>query len=205
MKKVLAMFSTLCVAGSLAALDMSVGVMADYNLRGASVKISTPVGDTRLSASQSAIGARAFFDIKYAAIFVGGVFDVGNEKISSDEYSGDIDRQIQYLNVGLIGKYPFSAGNSAKIFPLIGIEYDMALSGKAMGQKIEDFREHKNDENDHLWLDLGVGSDISISERFIIRPQAMFGLQFNKPKNLPAKAKAFAYKIDVGIGIGLKF
>lgn len=208
MKKVLAMLGALCVMGSASALEMSVGGMFDYNYRGASVKYSTPIGDMKMSGGQSAIGLKAFFDAQYATVSLGGVFDVGKMKTKTSmggvSGSSEMDTQFQYLSIGLLGKYPFAVGSIAKIYPLVGFEFDIALSGKAMGHKMKDFRKNMKANADHYWFDLGVGSDIAITEHFLVRPQFVFGMQMNKPEEYK-DAKVFGYKVDIGIGAAYKF
>ena len=59
--------------------------------------------------------------------------------------------------------------------------------------------------NDRVWLDLGVGSDISLSSRIYLRPQALVGFHINKADGVSNTDKYLGYKIDVGIGAGYKF
>lgn len=208
MKKVLAMLGALCVMGSASALEMSVGGMVDYNYRGASVKDSMHGGDMKMSSGQSAIGLKAFFDAQYATVSLGGVFDVGKMKakmsMGGNSMTEKMDMQLSYLSIGLLGKYPFAVGGIAKIYPLVGFEFDIALGGKMMGQTMKDFRKNMKANADHYWFDLGVGSDIAITEHFLVRPQFVFGMQMNKPEQYK-DAKAFGYKVDIGIGAAYKF
>lgn len=216
MRKMLAFLAAFWVVSSVSALDISVGGMLDYTFHGLSVKQDS----LKTSSSQSAIGVKAFADIQYATVFIGGTFDVGKMKtkvsMDSESMSGDVDMQVNFMTIGVLGKYPFTISNMAKIYPLAGFEFDFALSAKMGGEKIpsEYFKEVRRDLH-RYWFDLGVGSDIAITDHLLIRPQAMFGIQMNSGKAaemlgemLGGKkdgVKAFGYKINVGLGVGYKF
>lgn len=200
MKKLVAVFTALCLASGAFALEMSAGGMFNYNFKGASVKN----GDVKISVSNSAIAVKGFFDAQYATVFLGGVFDVGKITTKSGDLSDKRDMQFQYLSLGILGKYPFAVGSIAKIYPLVGFDFDIALGGTWDGKKLEDFRKGAKDAFDHYYFDIGVGSDIMLGEHFLLRPQALFGMQMNKPEEYK-DAKCFGYKFDLGLGVGYKF
>ena len=188
MKKIFAVIIALCVSSALFALDVSAGSMLDYSFQGATVTNSFGIGIK----TQNNMGLKFFFDAQYATLSLGSSYTVGKAKQTMITTSESLAR-IHFVNLGLLGKFPFKIGSAAKIYPLFGFDLDI----------VKDSQNSSN--NDRVWIDFGVGSDISLSSRIYLRPQALVGFHINKADGVSNTDKYLGYKIDVGIGAGYKF
>jgi opacity protein-like surface antigen len=149
-------------------------------------------------------GAYAFFDATYAELSIGYFSGKlkpkfkGSTKVMGIESSMDPDDypilpniKIQSLNIGLLGKYPIAINDSFSFFPLLGIEYQVALSVK--DEKFgEEYRRPNPDGSDgdkapgdwsSLWFKAGAGMDFSFTESLYLRLDVLYGIR------LPSKAE----------------
>jgi len=129
-----------------------------------------------------------FFDATFAELSLG--FSRGDSQIQIYRTGGDLsdeyfDKSLTNLNISLLGKYPFWITPRFSIFPLLGIDYLLALSMEDKGGS------HKNDENltnsqggpllagdfNSLSLKLGMGLDYLFTERIFLRFNALGGLR----------------------------
>ena len=118
-------------------------------------------------------GAFIFLDAKYAEFNLG--FFIGKQKLSiyaSTPDTGEVS--FTYLNLEILGKYPFYLGDKVCIFPLLGIEYQNFLS--AFNESGNDLY-NLNNENNYFWFKAGAGADYSFSERFFIRAEILYGIR----------------------------
>jgi len=119
-------------------------------------------------------GIHGFFDVKYAEISLGLLF--GSQKGTGDEKAIDTTT----LNLGLVGKYPFSINDSVVFFPFAGIDYNINLSARYDGEEIKDEGGFKKaDMFDALSILLGIGFDFNITESIFIRADAAYGIVLN--------------------------
>ncbi len=214
MKKIAMIVISACILASGAfALDMGVGGIFEYNY----VPGFTKVGNNSGSTEMHALGFKAFFDAQYAAVSFGVDGTVGKVKIKNKTtgVTTELNQQATFLNLGIMGKYPFSVGN-AKIYPIVGFDFDFAIAAKADGKKMELTAEQKKGMN-RYWFDIGLGADIPVAldGKLCIRPQALFGVQMNMTDDVKT-AKKFAeslglkysnvvLKTQVGVGVIYKF
>lgn len=83
---------------------------------------------------------------------------------------------------------------AANIYPLVGVDIDIGKNN------------FTSSNNDRVWLGVGAGSDIYLSKRLCLRPQALVGFHVNNPSvETSGSNKYFGYKFDIGIGAGYKF
>ncbi|MDR2509010.1 MAG: outer membrane beta-barrel protein, partial [Spirochaetaceae bacterium] len=122
-------------------------------------------------------GGFVFFDATYAELSL--AFFGGTMKNKSD--GTETDSSIMNFNIGLLGKYPIAVGEKLKVFPLLGIEYDICLSAKD-----EDGNEYEGMGGDGdggpgdfsaLWFKLGGGLDFALTEKLYLRFEALYGLR----------------------------
>jgi hypothetical protein len=124
-------------------------------------------------------GGFVFFDVKFVEASVGYFMGVGSWEMKTDvpgesnEKLGDFS--INSLNIGLLIKYPFEIGDTIKIFPAVGVNYQMVLSAKLDNEE-EDYPE----DFSSIWFQFGVGLDFNISEIIYLRLEALYGF---RPKN----------------------
>ncbi|MGP1459854.1 MAG: hypothetical protein ACTTKL_11215 [Treponema sp.] len=205
MKKiVVAVLAAVSMTAAASALDLSAGAVFDYSFTHRFGKDSSMDYDIDAKLNTNMLGFKGFFDAQYALAQIGFNSTVGKTKteikISSHGTSGanseDIKLEVGYFNIGLFGKYPFAVG-LAKIFPMLGFEFDIAASVKS------DIQDLKKEKMNAYWVDAGVGADIFVMKNLFIRPQILLGFQMNK--NDFDSFKTNGIKIDAGIGAGVKF
>lgn len=206
MKKiVIALLAAVSMTAAASALDLSAGAVFDYTFAHRFGKGSLGPIDYDAKLNTSMLGFKGFFDAQYALVQVGFNGTVGKTKSevkasygsASQTVSTDMDIQVGYFNIGLFGKYPFAVG-PAKIFPMLGFEFDIAASAKIKGV---DFP--AKEKLNAYWIDAGVGADIFVMKNLFIRPQLLLGFQMNKNDFVTYQTNGI--KIDAGIGAGWKF
>jgi hypothetical protein len=150
-------------------------------------------------------GFFAFFDATY------GVFSVLYQN-GANTYSQTADIKGLFgtsssgrgwesvLGFSLLGKYPFRLGDRLTVFPLLGMDYYVALYEKRaqpdgyVYDRNDSVREvHKNRETFRLsdwnsfWVNLGGGLDFALTQRFFIRANLLYGFRLmtsHETKNL---------------------
>ncbi len=140
----------------------------------------------------------AFLDVKYAVLQLGFGGSSGNVKSEGEATA----IKSSYLNIGVLGKYPFIIKN-VKLFPLLGFDTDIALN-----VKIEDFEYDKKDDFNRFWLDVGLGADIPITGGLFLRPQALFGFSPSGAPKIYTQNGAKNHseiKFNIAAGLGWKF
>ena len=221
MKKLCAaVLAAICMSAAVSALDLSVGGTFDYTLthnfgRG---KADSPFSKVvtsekvQLDKKQTSniLGVKGFFDAQYAMVQFGSNFMVG-ETYHESMYSTFNKKQILiskyettseevYLNLGLFGKYPFTA-KAAKIYPLIGVDFDFAIfaKGKYDGKEKE-LSANERKELNAYWFDVGAGADIFLTKKLFLRPQLLFGIMMNQKdiSGLPHHGVKFNAEIGAG-------
>jgi opacity protein-like surface antigen len=198
------LMATLLTSGLFAQISMSAGAggsfsmhMTDYT-RPAYVDPKPIVGG----------GFNAFFDATYAMVKV-GMF-IGGDSREIDWGTGNkvtMKMTYNYFSLGLLGKYPIDLGGFT-MFPMLGFEYNMLLSGEMeAGGATETFE--RSPDNDMYILQLGVGADFNLTDKIYLRPNLLWGIDFrSSERDAPFKANngaVFKHKLDIGIAAGFKF
>lgn len=199
MKKIVAaVIAAISLGAAASALDLSAGALFDYTFDHQFGK----EGNVEASVSSNALGGKAFFDAQYAQVQLGVNSTVGKTKLEAkgDGKKATKEWQIDiiYFNAGVFGKYPFAVG-PAKIYPMLGFDFDIAVSAKFEGTEIE-----KKEDLNSYWTDAGVGADIFITDHFYIKPEFLFGVQMNKQER-NEEPDTNGIKVNAGIGAGWKF
>jgi len=166
-----------------------------YTLKGGATK-STQTMD-RLN-----YGGGLFFDAAYGELSV--MFQGGNSSYAEDMNYGanalSNGRGKGYeasLGVSLLGKYPFKVNEKITWFPLLGIEYDIALMQRRQPEgesfvynRAESYMPEDKDKDgkpyplsawNSWWVDIGAGLDYDVTGPFFIRGELIFG--FRLPTN----------------------
>lgn len=203
MKKIVAaVLAAVCMGAAASALDLSAGAVFDYTFDHEFGKKDK----TEVAADFSMLGFKAFFDAQYAQVQLGVNSRVGKTKTvikhdgkKQNHPFENAKFDVTYFNIGLFGKYPFTVG-PAKIYPMLGFDFDIAASAKIEGHELDkSFREKLH----AYWFDAGVGADIFVTKNLYIKPELLLGLQMNKIEGFFADTNAF--KVNAGIGAGWKF
>jgi len=140
--------------------------------------------------TKTGFGGYAFFDATYAEVILGYTYAADKLVVKIDGKEQTLDAYTEYVlgatpyvwgyfTAGLYGKYPIAIGDKARIFPLLGIEYDMLISLSYGGQtaEVDDSGNFSN-----LWGKGGVGFDIDLSDQIYLRIEALFALKLTTNK-----------------------
>jgi hypothetical protein len=167
---------------------------------------SSPGGKIRSDQNMDRLnyGGFLFFDAAYGelTIIVQGGYNSYQETMDTksagsswdpiDTQSGIGTGTEMSLGFSLMGKYPFSLGDKFKVFPLLGMEYQIALiehrkpDGGSAHDRSSGYLETDRDKNNNpyplsawnsLWIDFGVGIDYAFKERFFMRGEFIFGIR----------------------------
>jgi hypothetical protein len=153
-------------------------------------------------------GGFAYFDATYAEVSVG--FFVGG----GDMKGGGSDKPwtLSALKLGLLGKYPIALSDALTLFPALGIEYDVVLSAKIDGTKVDDVdgMDMKSGDFSALWIKAGAGLDVQLTEKLYFRGEALFGIRLsNKFEKDMIDDKGADAVLGLGptvkLGVGYKF
>jgi hypothetical protein len=217
MKKILlALLIAVIVAGGAFAVDfkMSAGVgglmsgqiggggsESSVSGSGVSMKITTEYTDI-------AFGAYAFFDATFVEVtaayfFSAGVLSTSVTTTPSSFLAGTSSyvSEMSGLNLGLFGKFPFALGDKFRLFPLVGIDYQvvtdylMHASGGSSGTLVRNGKNIPPSDFSSLWFKGGIGADVSFTDAIYARLEALFGV------GLPSKyaTDTAQYAKDLGM------
>jgi len=178
------------------------GALFDYSLNNGIEDPTGYIGFNILS-----FGGFGFFDATYAELdinFAYGPYSI----VTKIPYNNYNMKALNALHLGftLLGKYPISLAG-ATIFPLLGANYNIVLSGKYT----DGGRLNKPGDLSQFGLLAGAGLDINFTRALYLRAETMFSLRFpSKDSNDAAKNFSNA-KTTLGmgprikIGVGFKF
>jgi hypothetical protein len=123
---------------------------------------------------------------------------------------------VMGLDIGLLGKYPFTLNEKFSVFPLLGITCRIMLSAKD-----EDGNQYKNSDGDDapgdfsaLWFKLGGGLDFSFTDHIYLRGGLLYGLRLantfenDTVDSMPSEADPktlLGHGLEVNIAVGYRF
>jgi len=173
-------------------------------------------------------GIYGFFDATYAEAAAALIFNTAAQTVAipnlpdvSPSMRGDETHTYKYtqLNLSLMLKYPFSLGTKWKLFPLVGVDGQIALGDYDDNQK-EDFQKVANmgypmpnpgDFWNSLWIKLGAGADFAVFGNLFMRGEVLYGFKLNsKYENDMAEywkedIRGVANGLTVRLGLGYAF
>lgn len=148
-----------------------------------------------------------FFDVTYAEFSVmlkGGNNTYSENMIKSEESVADSTGTGREASLGfsLLGKYPFAINGQCTLFPIFGVEYQMALmqmrrpdSDGLVYDRTKGHWPEDRDKNENpyplsawnsLWINIGAGLDYTVTGPLFLRGELLFG--FRLPTNYEASA-----------------
>jgi hypothetical protein len=179
--------------------------------------VSWKSGD-KIAMPYMGVGGYLFFDAVYAEAFAGGF--MGGGKWASDNakqaHPLPDDAQRMSLNIGAFGKYPFDLG-SIKVFPLLGLDYEMAVSAKLNlangGEYYFNGGNGRHAANDlsALWVKFGGGADFALGQTLYLRGELLYGVRMaNNAENEDASIRPNGttlpgHGLTLKVGAGVKF
>jgi len=189
MKKgfVLVLVFALLATGAFAQFTMSAGGGLRFNPsfnNGFEGKMSIPLISYAMDVSSHwtdiGIGAFAFLDATYAEfnIYLGYNRMTGGGGGGARADQANINNSVSVSGSGngmdlgftLLGKYPFHPSKKISLFPLLGVEYNLALS---RGANVKDTVKNYS----QLGFLGGLGLDFGFNDRVFLRAEAMFQLR----------------------------
>ena len=155
----------------------------------------------QLAMPYSGGGMYLYIDAEYAEAFIG--YSAGNGKWESADVSNQNrlpDMQRAYLNFGVFLKYPFSIMGRAKLFPILGADYELSTSAslKPAGGNVYAFDGADNHPDANalsaLWVKFGAGVDYGLGRTLYLRAELLYGIRtaansFEKERANAEKAK----------------
>jgi opacity protein-like surface antigen len=168
-------------------------------------------------------GFYGFFDATYAKLNVELLYGkIGLDNPSA--LSPDDPASTYSLRFGLYGKYPFAVHKMITIFPMVGAEYELALSaGKTEGKRTMHFRDItfpvSDDKQDAkatealstAWFKAGVGVDQHITDHLFMRLELLYGIRLNNKSeqylldNRPDASFVIGHGGDFKLALGYQF
>ena len=174
---------------------------------------------SRVKMPYTAVGVYLFFDAVYAEMFFGYISGNGkweSPNVADPQNLPNMPRT--YINAGLFAKYPFSFFERIKLFPLLGLDYEMSISGKLKYANSDDYV--FDGANDHpeanslssLWFKLGGGIDFDMGKTVYLRSELIYGLRaansfehFCADRLQSETWAEFGQGVAVKIGVGARF
>jgi opacity protein-like surface antigen len=191
------------------------GFFTRYTLKADGMIANIPMKiDATQEMDQFNYGCFAFFDATYGIFSVFFQNGVNTFKQTQDIYgvpSADPttgNGWDQVLGLSLLGKYPFRLNDHFTVFPLLGIEYQIALKQIRIHpydkQKTYDrwdgvWEYHKKGEAflledwNAFWVDLGGGVDLTLPKRFFLRGERLYSFRLQTSY----ETKNLEYMIDM--------
>jgi len=217
MKKVviLLVLATLFAGGVFGQSSMSAGggLLFDMSFgNGHSYEFGDESGG--VGRNNTVIGAFGFFDFTYAVIDLSFGYGMitnftkykGPQESFEETYDGD---SMLQLGIGILGKYPISIG-SFTLFPMLGINYNIALSyvyedGSNYNEQDDVNKVSAAEDLSQFGILAGVGFDFPLSNAMYLRAEALFNLRFpGKYWSDIAKEESDNTKATLGVGPRIK-
>jgi len=135
-----------------------------------------------------------FFDATYvelAVLFQGGS-NTWVEKLGGLSFSDKGTGLETSLGISLLGKYPFNINERITWFPLLGVEYHIALLQRRTPDGLYEYNRtegHTGADRDKngdsyplhawnsFWIDMGAGLDYNLTGSFFLRTELIFGFR----------------------------
>lgn len=220
-------------------IDVSIGFIGNYVFNDSHISFKfddNTKSDLKINSYNNSLGVKSFLDFSFLELSIGAVFDVDSYarifkglNISLKDADSRLHSKVQYLTLEALLKAPIKLGR-VHLYPLIGCEVDIPLSGESItiqGLKNDLKKQMEATGSDFLkefskfWGEAGLGMDIFLGKNLFLRTEALFGINFNFSSNeakilnslrqtIEKKEPNFnyftlIYKIDARLGLGYKF
>jgi hypothetical protein len=168
-------------------------------------------------------GITAFFDATYVEANINVIFG-SLVPIYPDDPNNSSTR-LTHIGFSVFGKYPFPKGKITW-FPLLGINYQLFLSGQMKDPDGNDYGEtmdrdypvggdySASDQFDLLSIGFGGGMDVKLSQKFFWRSEIIINIKINSVIEADNRRNANKYDFDyfhiafgpyIRMGVGYKF
>jgi len=202
MKRIfLFLVSVLAFGRSLPAADFSLSAGAGGLLGGVFTRYEASSGSGTMTqnVNQFNYGGLVFFDAAYAelSVFIQGGMGNYDEKmyLSSvsiiDPVKMNGDGWETVLGFSLLGKYPFTLAPRFKLFPLLGMDFKLALkelrreNGDIIRDRTDGGQKDKDKDGkpydisvwNSFWVNVGVGADFYIIKNLFLRGELLYSFR----------------------------
>jgi hypothetical protein len=188
------------------------GLFTRYTLTGRGTIDGNPVDlDSGQSMNQFNFGGFAFFDATYGELSVGVQRGVNNYSENMSAVSGEdfatgskttgTGTEIM-LDLTLLGKYPFVLTETLVLFPLLGVEYQVALvqrrkpGSRREYDRTDGIRESDSEGDPYtlasfnsFFIDIGAGADVKLSTALFLRVEFLYSFRLPTIYELDALKK----------------
>jgi opacity protein-like surface antigen len=167
------------------------------------------IGDHKVNSNAIGGGVYAFFDATYAEIDLDMLFNS-----QTDPDIDDFSMRGIFFGFSVLGKYPFEVG-PVTLFPLVGIDYQMFLSGTPYykdeaGDSIDRNDMSKPENSDLFSIAAGIGLDYPITDSLYIRGEFLWNFKLDDEDEAKARKDNDDYTVFTSgprlkVGVGFKF
>ena len=202
MKKIFIILLLLSISANIFALDLSIGgggsvgyTFTRYTLTGGAV-------ESKQTMDRFDYGGSIFFDFTYATFsvgYLGGInrfsenMNVSSSPEDSTEFSYKTGKGSEgALSISLLGKWPIKFKEKVTLFPMFGIDYQIALiqiretesglsynraDGRFMEDRDKDQKPYPLSAWNYARINIGCGADIAFSDKVFLRSEFLFGFR----------------------------
>jgi hypothetical protein len=158
--------------------------------------------DLVFTSTNNGFGIGGFFDATYVEIGLDFIFG------SYENYSYIYKMKSTQFGFSLLGKYPFAV-KDLTVFPLVGIDYQIFISGEAYGITVS-----HDDWYDVFSFAVGGGLDYNLSSKLYLRSELLLNIKLKdiyESELIDVKIyvnddrKRLTLGPRVSIGVGYKF
>jgi opacity protein-like surface antigen len=151
-------------------------------------------------------GGLLFFDATYGelAVIIQGGVNRWEEVVTDADTSEPLNGKgwETMLGFSLLGKYPYTLSDRFTLFPLLGIEYQLALVEKREKENGVIYDRTDGTDTDKegkaynasvwnsFWINLGAGADFAIARGFFVRGELLYGFRLKTPYEADGLEKA---------------
>jgi hypothetical protein len=196
MKKAFFLMLALGIAAAVSAEDIAMSAGgglffgSDFG-GGANYSGDDPINDTydQKVTPLYGLGFHAFFDYEYVEAGLslhwgGGKWE--DKKDGKPVVNTGRSASVMSINIDALGKYPVDVMENLKAFPLLGLGYHIAVSGKYETRNFEpeeNFDGKGGNPNaidlSALWIKFGGGLDYALGDRLYLRPELTYGIRLS--------------------------
>lgn len=191
------MFAAFRVFAADLSLSAGAGGLTGYTFTRYTLELEDNKGTQLQSMDRFNYGGFLFFDATYAefaVIIQGGSNSWAESMKTSSTVLSDASGTGTETSLGfsLNGKYPFTVNEKITWFPLVGVEYQIALKqmrqheGGGNYDRTKGITPEDRDKNgdtyplsawNSFWINIGAGLDYSLTDSLFLRGEVLFGFR----------------------------
>ncbi|GHV19780.1 hypothetical protein FACS189494_02230 [Spirochaetia bacterium] len=224
MKRTVLSISFIFAAAAVFSFDLplSAGLGGAFGFNFNTLQSETDGGVYQQPWSSAAAGGLIFFDANYIKLdfkFYGVSTTIKSNPVLSQFTAVDQDYELAGtgLGISLFGKFPFQVTPAWKIYPTLGVQFDICM-GLHFAKDYTPYRNTKKGDSfvspaswNAVSLKAGIGADFEFTSNVFIRGELLFDFRFPSPQDT-AYIKALAMggqqnpsNLNMGFSFNLAF